>query len=328
MPKTRRVRCPYCGFLDVIKWGKQCGHQRYKCKNCDSFFTHRREDISKRNRFIWFKSWIRGKQTIEDISEKSGYSVRQLKYWFHEYLDDAPTWTIQRRKSVNLLIDGTWFPNKVCLVVYRADNVKATLFYRITDEEKWVEIESDLQKIKQMGIRIASVTSDGSEDIIKAVRIACPHAVRQRCLAHIERECLVWLTQHPRTSAGIYLRRLVCQISHIKTHNDRLYWISEFHKWYEEYEEFINQKAVSPVDNKKYYIHDSLRRTYIHIRNAIPDMFKFIDHPEIPKTSNALESFFGHLKDNLRIHRGLSFEHQQAFVKWYLHFNNEKKKKE
>jgi hypothetical protein len=88
------------------------------------------------------------------------------------------------------------------LVVYRADNVKATLFYRITDEEKWVEIESDLQKIKQMGIRIASVTSDGSEDIIKAVRIACPHAVRQRCLAHIERECLVWLTQHPRTSAG------------------------------------------------------------------------------------------------------------------------------
>ena len=57
-------------------------------------------------------------------------------------------------------------------------------------------------------------------------------------------------------------------------------------------------------------------------------MFKFIDHPDIPKTSNALESFFGHLKDNLRIHRGLSFEHQQAFVKWYLYFNNEKKKKE
>jgi hypothetical protein len=57
-------------------------------------------------------------------------------------------------------------------------------------------------------------------------------------------------------------------------------------------------------------------------------MFKFIDHPDIPKTSNALESFFGHLKDNLRIHRGLSFEHQQAFVKWYLHFNNEKKMKE
>ena len=34
MAKTRRERCPYCGFLDVIKWGRRDGHQRYKCKNC------------------------------------------------------------------------------------------------------------------------------------------------------------------------------------------------------------------------------------------------------------------------------------------------------
>ena len=26
MAKSRCERCPYCGFLDVIKWGKQCGH--------------------------------------------------------------------------------------------------------------------------------------------------------------------------------------------------------------------------------------------------------------------------------------------------------------
>ena len=30
MPKTRRVRCPYCGFLDVIKWGIRNGIQRHK----------------------------------------------------------------------------------------------------------------------------------------------------------------------------------------------------------------------------------------------------------------------------------------------------------
>ena len=36
--------------------------------------------------------------------------------------------------------------------------------------------------------------------------------------------------------------------------------------WQELIIKFINQKAVSPVDNKKYYIHDSLRRTYIHKR--------------------------------------------------------------
>ena len=57
-------------------------------------------------------------------------------------------------------------------------------------------------------------------------------------------------------------------------------------------------------------------------------MFKYIDNPSIPNNTNSLESFFGHLKDNLRIHRGMSIEHRQNFIKWYLFFCNEKKKKE
>ena len=46
----------------------------------------------------------------------SGYSVRQLKTWFYEYLEEAPSWKIRKYEKVNLLIDGTWFPNKVCLI--------------------------------------------------------------------------------------------------------------------------------------------------------------------------------------------------------------------
>ena len=81
-----------------------------------------------KNRFVWFRWWVEGKHTIEQISELSGYSIRQLKTWFYEYLEEAPTWKVSRREGVSLLIDGTWFPNKVCLVVYRANNIKATLF--------------------------------------------------------------------------------------------------------------------------------------------------------------------------------------------------------
>ena len=64
-----------------------------------------------------------------------------------------------------------------------------------------------------------------------------------------------------------------------------------------------------------------------HIWHALPDMFQFIDHPDVPRTSNGLESFFGHIKDHMRIHRGLSLEHHKNFVKWYLNFNAEKGKK-
>lgn len=38
-------------------------------------------------------------------------------------------------------------------------------------------------------------------------------------------------------------------------------------------------------------------------------MFCYLDNPIIPKTTNGLESFLGHLKQNISIHRGLSKEH-------------------
>ena len=101
MPRTRRERCPYCGFLDVIKWGKQCGHQRFKCKNCGSLFTFRRKDISQKNRFIWFEWWILRKQTVPQISQMSGCSERQLYRWFDEYLDQYPQWHVQRREKAS-----------------------------------------------------------------------------------------------------------------------------------------------------------------------------------------------------------------------------------
>lgn len=77
MPKTRRERCPQCGFLDGIKWGNQSGYQRYKCKNCGTIFTFRRKDVIKRNRFVWFERWILRKQTEPLISQLSGISCKQ-----------------------------------------------------------------------------------------------------------------------------------------------------------------------------------------------------------------------------------------------------------
>lgn len=57
-------------------------------------------------------------------------------------------------------------------------------------------------------------------------------------------------------------------------------------------------------------------------------MFTFIDNPNIPNSTNALESFFGHLKNNIELHRGLSLKHHYNYLKWYLYFNGEEEKKD
>lgn len=320
MPKTRRERCPQCGFLDVIKWGKRDGHQRYKCKNCGSLFTFRRKDIGKSNRFVWFEWWILGKQTLEQISTLSGYSTRQLSRWFDEYLDSCPVWRIKFHEKVNLLIDGTWFPNKLCLVLYRNETVKSTLFYRLTDDEWEDEMAEDLRNIQSLGIEIESVTSDGGANIIKAVRKACPNATRQRCLAHIQRECLTWLTKHPKSEAGQSLRRIVTLICKIQTRNDMLYWKQMLSEWHSRHVGYLNDKTVSEASHVEWFTHKMVRKAYVHIRRALPDMFRFLDNPRIPKTTNALESYFGHLKENISLHRGLSQKHFRNYVRWYIYF--------
>lgn len=324
--KKKRFRCPRCGSLSTILWGKRGDQQRYKCTVCGKSFVKHREDVGQRNRFIWFRKWVLGKQTIADISSESGYSERQLRRLFDEYLEKAPVWTIQRRSSIRMLVDGTWLDKDCCLIVYRDNNSKSTIYYRFANDENEYEIIKDLQTFKRLRLGISSFTSDGAEDIIRAIRYAYPHTSRQRCVVHIERECLTWLTQHPKSAAGITLRRLVCRISDIKTNNDKLFWIKEVNKWHEEYEEFIKQKTVNKETGELSFTHDSVRRSYVHLHRAIPHMFEYINDPGLPNNTNGLESFFGHLKDNLRIHRGMSTEHRNNFVKWYLFFANEKKK--
>lgn len=318
MSKKHPKRCLHCGFLNVIKKGRRAGHTRYYCKICGSYFTDRRTSVSLKNKEVWFREWIIGKQTISRLSERSGYSERTLKNYFYKVLPTCPTWHIQRREKVNLLIDGTYFTNKVCLVVYRDANIKMTLLYRLTDGERFRELKEDLRNIVRLGIEIESVTCDGAANILKAVREVCPEAVLQRCTVHISREVESWITRKPQSEAARELLELVRLLGCIEKHDDAQLWMRAFIDRYRKHETYIEEKSVDETTGRWWYTHKMLHRSMVHIKRALPYMFNYTRYPNVPKTSNSIESFFGHLKDNLRIHRGLSEQHFKDFVKWYL----------
>jgi hypothetical protein len=325
MEKTRKFRCWACGSLAVIKWGKRQGKQRFQCKNCGVFSTRTNTAVSKKNRDIWFREWIVGKQTFMQLVVKSGYSERSLKRYFYDYLEHYPTWNIRRSESVNLLIDGTYFANKVCLVLYRDDRVKATVLYRLTDGEWEEELREDLENLIGIGITIESVTCDGVRNLLKAIRKISPDTVIQRCLAHIQRECLNWLTKHPQSQAGYELREIIKRLHTIDDRDKWGYWVVDMVKWYEKHKDYVNVKSYKPDTKRYWYTHKSVRKAFTHIKRALPDMFHYLDNHRIPKTTNALESFFGHLKQNISLHRGLSKEHYKNYIKWYLFFKSNEK---
>jgi hypothetical protein len=276
------------------------------------------------NKFIWFKKWVLQRRTIAELSAESNYSVRSLKSLFDTYLQQAPTHKFFPSEQLNLLIDGTYFSNNICLIIYRDNTIKFTQLYRITDGEYYEEIKEDLQNLLAVGIQIDSITCDGHKSILKAVKAVCKQVYLQRCTVHIQRECRTWLTMNPKSIAGLELLSIVHQIHTITTHEQSHDWIKQVLDWHLKYSSFINEKSYSVATNRYWYKHKMVRKAFIHIRNAIPNLFTYLFNPRIPKTTNGLESFFGHLKSHVLIHRGLTKQHRTNFIKWYLYFTNQR----
>lgn len=272
----RRQRCPKCGSLDIMKWGIRNGIQRFKCRNCTSLFSARRKDISKSNRFSWFREWVCGRMTIEELSTDSGYSGRQLHRWFDEYLDAYPTWTIKTDLPVYLLIDGTYYSDNHCLTVYRAENMKRTMFYRFSKSEDDDEIASDLINIRTMGYDVRGITTDGGDNIVRAVEYVYPDVPRQRCVVHVQRECLKTSRSTPRSPETRSLRNLVIKLNDVKSTNDKLWWLNMYHRWVEDNAEYACEKGRIPNTDQTYFIRNDLRKAYVHLRRAIPNLFRYI----------------------------------------------------
>ena len=318
----KKMRCWACGSLDWVQWGKQQNKQRFKCKDCGILFTSKNSSVLISNKFIWFEKWVIGRRTIEQLVKESGYSEKTLRRLFANYLSKPPQLSFYPSEKVNLLIDGTYFANGVCLVLYRDVTIKFTQLYRFTDGEHYSEIKEDLENLLTLGVQIDSITSDGHKSILKAVKKAAPKAILQRCLVHIQRDCRIWLTKYPKSFAGYDLKQITSEIHLITTRDELNLWLLKLNNWHKEHEHYINEKSYNLETGRYWYTHKMVRRSFMTIKRALPNMFHYLDNPKIPKTTNSIESFFGHMKGHLNIHRGLSYVHRKQYLMWYLYFKN------
>ena len=210
------------------------------------------------------------------------------------------------------------------MLCYQDHDDGYTQLIRFSDGEHYSEIKEDLDNLIKLGVQIESITTDGHKSILKAIKKSVPEVVVQRCLVHIQRMCLLWLTRFPRHLAGAELRHLVLMLMRIKTDNDRLYWTAELELWHERHKTYLQEKTINQVSGRYWYTHKLLRRSYFTIKRALPNMFHYLSNPAIPSTTNGIEGFFSHLKNHLDLHRGLTVQHRIDFIKWYVYLSNDK----
>jgi hypothetical protein len=263
------------------------------------------------------------RQTFKTLSRDSGHSIDTLQRTFYAFLAQAPTVKIRKQSKVHLRLDATYF-EQFCLLCYQDHEDGYTQLIRFSDGEHYQEIKEDLDNLITLGVQIESITTDGHKSMLKAIRNSLPDVPAQRCLVHLQRMCLLWLTRFPKHPSGVELRALVLMLLRIKTENDRLYWTKELHDWYSRHEAYLKEKTWHEPTGRYWYTHKLLRRSYFTIKRALPNMFHYLSNPQIPSTTNGIEGFFSHLKNHLDLHRGLTVKHRIQFIKWYVYLSNDK----
>lgn len=320
------MACPVCHRQKVQRWGKQNGKQRYRCANCYHNFILSNDGVKKANQFIWFYKWVMERQVYHQLVRDSGMSQSSLQRLFRFYLKSPPENTVESKGHVHLLIDGTYFENGLCLVLYYNYDIQYVQLFRHTNQEKFREIKEDLLNLKKLGTQLYSVTCDGHRSILKAVAKTFPNAIVQRCVVHIKRQIKSYLGVKPQLMQAIALLSYSRRITHIQSQQDATQWLIEVYQWYKQNEAFINQKSTNDLTGRSWYTHKHLHQATTHLLNAIPHLFSYLNDEQIPKSTNQIEGYFSHLKEKLTLHRGLRLEAKKNFIKWYLHFKNQQKR--
>jgi hypothetical protein len=227
------------------------------------------------------------RHVYKNLVRDSGMSQSSIQRLFKRFLKDAPTFPIRSKGKVHLLIDGSYFPNDLCLILYYDHDLRYVQLYRQTDQEKYKQIREDLENLKKLGVDVYSVTCDGHKAILKAISKAYPDAIIQRCLVHIKRQVKAYLSEAPQLIAGQQLLNLSKEITAIRTHEQCGLWLLSMKQWEHQHLIFVKEMSFNPDTKRYWYTHKNLHAAYSLIVKAIPNMFCYlITKSHIPLTGS------------------------------------------
>lgn len=240
----------------------------------------------------------------------SGHSKSKLEQIKNYWLERLPNDHTNHTQYKYIIYDGTYFHKNGCLISLmdaKRGKVISTIYAK---KEGFQSVYPWFRKLKEQGLRPHYITMDGERSVIRAISMVWPKAKVQRCLYHIQREGMRWLRTYPKTLAGRELRTLLCTLCNIKSVKERNQFIENYKTWVNKYRDFVKSLPITNIAFK------DLKRTMVLINNALPDMFHYLEEPNIPATTNTLESFYSRLKADYRRHRGLTQMHKIHYLKW------------
>lgn len=253
-----------------------------------------------------------------DIAKTYSVSRQTLSRWLNPILQKQDEFQTETSASGEIIVcDGLHIDGRYGVLLL-ARTIRTPLFCL---EVPWESAET-WEKAFTLIENPSVIVGDGQKGMIKAARMRWPDVRFQRCLVHIQRLCMIRISQHPTTKAGQELYAIMSSIFSVWTRRQKRRWIRAFHRWQRRYESVINEKLVIiyPSGRKSWrYSHSRLHAARSLLRNALSDMFTYVGHWEIPRTTNYCEGGLNSpIKELLHRHRGASLSTKKAIVIRYL----------
>jgi hypothetical protein len=281
--------------------------------------VRKRPDIKVRHHRTLFTRWLTGNRSVSEIAADYGVSRQTLVRWFE------PLW-VRARHPAALNSD----PHAIYILdgVYLSGRENAALICRtMAAQLSWMFAEREtlaswLAFLKKLPTPYAAVI-DGQKGLLAAIQRLWSQTKIQRCLVHIERLARIKLTRHPKTTAGRELLKLVQGLFTVRTRRQRRRWLRAYRRWERCHSSFLKERSYGePKAGKKrawWYTHRNIRAARSLIRNALPHLFTFVRHPQIPRTTNHVEGGVNsRLKELVHRHRGLPQDRKQVLVAEHL----------
>jgi hypothetical protein len=303
----------------MLKYGvTKIGSQRWYCVNCKRSGIRKRQDNRARTRLSLFVNWLTETVSISEIAERYKVSERTVNRWFEPYWQSPPKTKTYDPVRV-LVLDGTSVVPRVCMMLIAGDaDRNKPIDWRAVDRESYGSWMPFLAKMSDQGVRPKVVVCDGQRGLLKAISTVWPEARVQRCLIHVIRQASSWLTQNPKTVAGQELLALVRLLGSIRTRRQKRRWIRAFKYWLRRHHGFLKERSHGEGKHW-WYTHRKLRGVRSLLANAVPDLFRFVSDPTIPRTSNHVEGGLNsRIKELFHSHRGISLRKKVVLASWYL----------
>lgn len=217
-------------------------------------------------------------------------------------------------------MDTTYHKRTFGVMVFRCPHRKRNIYWEFIAYETIELYVSAAQKLQKQGWDIRAIVCDGRRGLFTAFS----DIPVQMCQFHQAQIVTRYVTRRPKLLAGIELQSLM-RLLPDTDEASFTYWLT---KWHEKWTGFLTDRTVDPVTRRWHYTHRRLRSAYRSVRSNLPYLFTFERYPElnIPNTTNSLDGTFAHVKDKLRLHRGLKRHRKQKLIEELLRGNPDPQK--